>query len=337
MKKIFTLAVIIMTTLSVMAQMHGAMKFAGASRLSVSTTDIDNEDDVLLFTMTSPSTGDITLPEMKGMAAIPSFTIKDVTFSLGADHVVNFPEQTFALTVMADGVEKAVTGSSLSGSFNMADNSLTLTAVFKYGTMPFAMTYNIKAYYVKPVTNSINVSIGGIYNYNNENVTYNVRKYMDDGVEKVDVEVPSYTLDNTMMGNLTLGGYTVKGLLYDEAKQGYYRDYKDDNLSFHFTAENGGTKTMDGDYVFNSSKDNNILVKYSGTEISSIVNTFQMGSMPFSITTTFGNETSGIDDIIGTGTNTGQRNNAVYDLQGRRVGADAKGIVIINGKKYLRK
>lgn len=326
-----------MVALNVLAQMHGAMKFVGASRLSVQTMNIDNENDTVLFEMKSPSTGDITLPEMKGMATIPSFTIKGVAFSLGTDHVVTFPEQTFGLTVMADGVEKAVTGSSLSGSFNMADNSLTLTAVFKYGTMPFAMTYNITAYYVKPVTNSINVSIGGIYNYSNGSVTYNVRKYMDDGVEKVDVEVPSYTLDNTMMGNLTLGGYTVKGLLYDEARQGYYRDYKDDNLSFHFTAENGGTKTMDGDYVFNSSKDNNILVKYSGTDISSIVNTFQMGSMPFSITTMFGNETSGIDDIIGTGTNTGQRNDAVYNLQGRRVGANAKGIVIINGKKYLRR
>ena len=38
---------------------------------------------------------------------------------------------------------------------------------------------------------------------------------------------------------------------------------------------------MDGEYTFNSEKDNNILVKYDGNRVTDIVNTFQMGSMPF--------------------------------------------------------
>ena len=31
---------------------------------------------------------------------------------------------------------------------------------------------------------------------------------------------------------LTLGTYTVKGLIYDEAKGGFYHDYRKDGLSF---------------------------------------------------------------------------------------------------------
>lgn len=85
------------------------------------------------------------------------------------------------------------------------------------------------------------------------------------------------------MGDLTLGSYVVKGLIYDETRGGFYRDYKGDGLSFHFTAMQGGTKTMDGEYAFNSERDNNILVKYNGSNVESIVNTFQMGAMPFGI------------------------------------------------------
>lgn len=111
-----------------------------------------------------------------------------------------------------------------------------------YGAMPFAMTYDIKGYYVKSVTNAITVTVGGAFNYTNPNVTYKVRKYMEEDVQKVDVEIPTYTLDNTVMGNLTLGTYTLKGLTYDQEKGGFYRDYKNDGLTFHFTAENGGKK-----------------------------------------------------------------------------------------------
>mgnify|MGYP006895913413 CR=1 FL=1 len=114
---------------------------------------------------------------------------------------------------------------------------------------------------------------------------------MDGNVEKLDVEVPFYTLDNTVMGNLSLGKYVVKGLEYDEAKGGFYRDYANDGLSFHFTAVNGDKKTMDGNYTFNSEVPNNILVKYNGTTVEQIVNTFQMGTMPMGIVSTFSTST----------------------------------------------
>jgi len=337
MKKIFTLMLVAMTAVSMKAQMHGAMKFAGKSSLQVSTMNIDNPKDTVVFTLIDAASGDITLSNMQaqGMPEIPSFTIKGVSFSMGANHVITFPEQTFSTAVTVDGVEKTVTGTSLSGTYDMADQSLTLNVVFKYGAMPFPMAYSVKAYYVKSVTNAITVSVGGMFTYNNESVTYNVRKYIDEGLEKLDVEVPQYQLDGTVMGDLTLGSYTIKGLTYNEEKGGFYRDYKDDGLMFHFVAKQNGTTTMDNDYSFNSAKDNNILVKYSGNNIESIVNTFQMGAMPFGIVTTFNNIVNGIDNVKVA--DKAKNDGVAYDLSGRRVGDNYKGIVIVNGKKYLRR
>lgn len=335
MKKFFTLVFATMLAGNMMAQMHGALTFAGASSVNVSTMNIENASDTVKFEMASMSAGNITLPAMKGMSTIPSFTIENVAFTMGENHVITMADQAFTSKVTVDGVEKNITGSSISGTYNMADNSLTLKAVFQYGAMPFPMTYNIKSYYVKAVTSAINVNVGGMFPYANESVTYNVRKYMDGDVQKVDVEVPTYTLDNTVMGNLTLGTYTVKGLVYDEEKGGFYRDYKNDGLSFHFIAENDGNKTMDGDYEFNAQKDNNILVKYNGSKITDIVNTFQMGAMPFGIVSSFNSAATGISSVK----NDIQKKNdgKMYNLNGQVVSESYKGVVIVNGKKYFKK
>ena len=336
MKKFFTFVFATMLAGNMMAQMHGALTFAGASTMSVLTQNTENASDTVKFEMASMSAGNITLPAMKGgMAPIPSFTIKNVAFTKGDNHVITMAEQPFEAQVTVDGVEKAIKGSSVSGTYNMADNSLTLKAVFQYGAMPFAMTYNIKSYYVKAVTSAITVNVGGMFPYANEGVTHNVRKYMDGDVQKVDVEVPTYTLDNTLMGNLTLGTYTVKGLVYDEEKGGFYRDYKNDGLSFHFTAEQNGNKTMDGDFEFNTAKDNNILVKYNGSKITDIVNTFQMGAMPFGIVSSFNSATTGISSVK----NDVQKKNdgKMYNLNGQVVSESYKGVVIVNGKKYFKK
>lgn len=335
MKKFFTLVFATMLAGNMMAQMHGALTFAGASTMNVLNQDTENASDTVKFEMASMSAGNITLPAMKGMATIPSFTIKNVAFTKGDNHVITMAEQPFEAQVTVDGVEKAIKGSSVSGTYNMADNSLTLKAVFQYGAMPFPMTYNIKSYYVKAVTSAITVNVGGMFPYANEGVTYNVRKYMDGDVQKVDVEIPTYKLDNTLMGNLTLGTYTVKGLTYDEEKGGFYRDYKNDGLSFHFTAEKDGNKSMDGEYGFNTAKDNNILGKYDGSKITDIVNTFQMGAMPFGIVSSFNSAATGISSVK----NDVQKKNdgKMYNLNGQVVSESYKGVVIVNGKKYFKK
>lgn len=338
MKRIFTLLFAVLTATTIMAQMHGPMKFVGASKMSVSTMNIDNPSDTILFAMNGMESGNITLPAMKGMQTIPSFTISGAKFTLGENHVVTFADQTFSAKVKVDGDEKNITGSSLSGTYNMADNSLSLTVVFQYGKMPMSMTYSVKGYYVKAVSNPITVTVGGQFTYNNDNVTYELRRYKDGETDKLDVTVPSYTLANTIMGDLTLGSYTVKGLVYDEAQGGYYRDYKNDGLKFHFTAVQGGKTTMDKDYDFATDKDNNILVKYEGNNVSSIVNTFQVGTMPFGIVSVFSGATTSINDITTTPSHDLNTTPSVqYNLAGQRVDNNYKGIVIVNGKKYLRK
>lgn len=338
MKRIFTLLFAVLTATTIMAQMHGPMKFVGASKMSVSTMNIDNPSDTILFAMNGMESGNITLPAMKGMQTIPSFTISGAKFTLGENHVVTFADQTFSTKVKVDGAEKNITGSSLSGTYNMADNSLSLTVVFQYGKMPMSMTYSVKGYYVKAVSNPITVTVGGQFTYNNDNVTYELRRYKDGETDKLDVTVPSYTLANTIMGNLTLGSYTVKGLVYDEAQGGYYRDYKNDGLKFHFTAVQGGKTTMDKDYDFATDKDNNILVKYEGNNVSSIVNTFQVGTMPFGIVSVFSGATTSINNITTTPShNLNTTSSQQYNLAGQRVDNNYKGIVIVNGKKYLRK
>lgn len=317
-----------------MAQMHGALNFVGASTANVQTQNVESASDTVRFEMVSAAAGNITLPKIvNDNFVISSFTIENVAFAMGANHVITIADQTFATKVTVGGEEKDITGSSFTGTYNMADNSLTLKAVFKYGAMPFNMSYDIKAYYIKPVASAINVNVGGAFNYDNESVAYNVRKYMDGNVQKVDVEIPTYTLANTVMGNLTLGTYTVRGLTYDEEKGGFYRDYKDDGLTFHFSAEMGGKKTMDGDYSFNPEKDNNILVKYNGNKVEDIVNTFQMGSMPFAIVSKFTSDPTAITSVKSNGMGDGK----IYNLNGQVVDKYYKGVVIVNGKKYLKK
>ena len=75
MKKFFTLLAALFVATTMMGQMHGPMKFVGASNMSVSSTSNDNPSDTILFEMADMATGHITLPAMKGMQTIPDFVI----------------------------------------------------------------------------------------------------------------------------------------------------------------------------------------------------------------------------------------------------------------------
>ena len=92
MKRIFTLVFAVLAAIGMKAQMHGALNFVGASKVSVMTTVIENPSDTVSFVMNDMTTGSITLPAMKGMSTIPSFTIENVKFSMGANHVVSFSD-----------------------------------------------------------------------------------------------------------------------------------------------------------------------------------------------------------------------------------------------------
>jgi hypothetical protein len=159
MKK--TILIVVMTMFSYVlmnAQSHGAMKFAGPSTFGVAAMDAwqDNESDTILFLMNSVSDADITIPAMyyKAMQlTIPSFTIHGATFSMDyTTRNATFDEQTFEETIVVDGEEKQIKGTSFSAFYNHAEKVFSLQMVISYGKMPFPVTYSIQAEYVSPET-----------------------------------------------------------------------------------------------------------------------------------------------------------------------------------------
>jgi len=159
MKK--TILIVVMTMFSYVlmnAQSHGAMKFAGPSTFGVAAMDAwqDNESDTILFLMNSVSDADITIPAMyyKAMQlTIPSFTIHGATFSMDyTTRNATFDEQTFEETIVVDGEEKQIKGTSFSAFYNHAEKVFLLQMVISYGKMPFPVTYSIQAEYVSPET-----------------------------------------------------------------------------------------------------------------------------------------------------------------------------------------
>ena len=330
MKKIFTLFLLTTAMLSAMAQGgHAPMKFSGKATIEVSGSTVATlESDTVRY-----AGADVTLPEMRyGNFVIPSFTIHGTQFSMDMSTMtVTFPEQQFQESITVDGVEKTIIGTSLTGSYaHDAYNTFTLKVSFMYGAMPMPLTYSITAYYIKDYTDKLDVSIGGMFNYSADNVTYSVRTYPENGNTLLDVTVPSYELEGTPLGNLTVGSYTVKGLAMDDQQGGYYRDYVGDGLTMHFKSVKDGQTGMDGDYVMNE-MENNILVVYEGRNIK-VINAFHPGKMPFQIVSTFpGNKETAVETVKVAE----QKDAPAYNLAGQRTGAGYKGLVIKGGKKYF--
>ena len=316
--------------LSAMAQGgHAPMKFSGKATIEVSGSTVATlESDTVRY-----AGADVTLPEMRyGNFVIPSFTIHGTQFSMDMSTMtVTFPEQQFQESITVDGVEKTIIGTSLTGSYaHDAYNTFTLKVSFMYGAMPMPLTYSITAYYIKDYTDKLDVSIGGMFNYSADNVTYSVRTYPENGNTLLDVTVPSYELEGTPLGNLTVGSYTVKGLAMDDQQGGYYRDYVGDGLTMHFKSVKDGQTGMDGDYVMNE-MENNILVVYEGRNIK-VTNAFHPGKMPFQIVSTFpGNKETAVETVKVAE----QKDAPAYNLAGQRTGAGYKGLVIKGGKKYF--
>ena len=331
MRKIFTLFVVSFFTLIASAQgQHAAaaMKFVGKANFSVSSVNVPVESDTILY-----AGSDFTIPSMTYSMAghdmvIPSFVITNTTFT-GGYAGVTWEDQTFTATT-TDG--NTVNGSSLMGSFthNNGIYNVKLSITFTYGKMPMPITYTIDSYYVKAYSTLLDATIDQTYQ-TAEAVTYNVRTYLDGDVTKVDIEVPTFSLTESAIGALTSGGYTVKGLVYDEVKKAYYRDYTSDGLKMHFTATG-----MDSDYELGTNgKKQEISVAFDGTKDINIQNVFQPGRMPFPIATSFVINTS--TDVKTIATKTAANIEAVYNLSGQRGTNGAKGLLIKNGKKYICK
>lgn len=94
--------------------------------------------------------------------------------------------------------------------------------------------------------------------------------------ETITITLPEYSLENTMMGDMTLGSVTITGLAYDEAKGCFYRDYGGEGI----------TQTMNGTtYPLNSPSSITVIKDKEGN--LTIENPFTMGKMPLPLTATF--------------------------------------------------
>lgn len=177
-------------------------------------------------------------------------------------------------------------------------------------------------------TDKLDVVVNNTFEYcTNGKVTYNIHVYEENDTTKLDVEIPAYQLEGTVIGTLSIGAYTVKGLIHDEEKGGYYRDYKDDGLTMSFS--NGGM--ISGNYKFSVG---NILVTMNDKKVVSIINTFTPGTMPFPIVSTFPEGFATAIDIIKD--DSVNANGIIYNITGQQVESNSRGIIIVNGKKYLK-
>lgn len=127
------------------------------------------------------------------------------------------------------------------------------------------------------------VLVGGTYEYH-ATILYQVLKNDDN---TIDVIVPEYELKATVMGDLTIGKYTIKNIPYDAEKGAYYKEYADGTMSVHIKSVPTSGPGMDKDYLFNDNTiTTSIEVKTDGTN-ANVVNNYSIGNMPFPIETTF--------------------------------------------------
>lgn len=338
MNKILTLLAAVAFATTSMAQ-SGAMTFVGKANFFVTMNgqkmgETNLPSDTIIY-----SGKDITFPSMTyNGSVIPSFTVKNTTFS-GGMNGVTWADQTFEAIAEVDGQTKTITGTSLSGTYSRQNNihKLSLSITFKYGNMPMPTSYTIEAYYVKAYTDRLDVSVGGMYNYPADvPVTYNVRTYEEDGATKLDVAVPAYVLKNTAIQDINAGSYTVKGLTYNEEKGGYYRNYANDGITMQFSSTGGiapGEYALDGGTSGTNIQDILVKLDEKGTVVS-ILNQFKVGKMPFQLVSTFPGTLvpTAISNIENT-----EASSTIFNLNGQAVKNVKKGnIYIQNGKKVIK-
>lgn len=191
MKKIYTLIVALVATVSAMAQGHGAMNFVGTSTFYVAgmqestTTQVENDKVILTLTGTGNKQAEIVFPDMGYNHQGSEMSLKSFTANSGVDYVMtgsfmtgdmafDWAEGEFSTTTTgADGFEKAVSG-KLSAKYAHSAQKFEVTAEFTYGAMPFPIHYEFVGNYQK-VTGVENVNANVNDNHNPDvNQAYNL-------------------------------------------------------------------------------------------------------------------------------------------------------------------
>jgi len=134
------------------------------------------------------------------------------------------------------------------------------------------------------------LKVGGVFGpFTSATVGYKVTAN-EDGSINVTASEEKYT-GVTMVGNLTLGTYTVKNLAYDKATNSFSRDYSEDGIKVHFKT-NGGSMKKDEDYAFGKISKMTVTLAEDGT--LTITNNYKIGAMPFPISATY----TGVNSLL---------------------------------------
>lgn len=135
--------------------------------------------------------------------------------------------------------------------------------------------------YVGEYSGKMTLSIAGQYDYETD-----IRVKISRGDnETISVAFPEYSLSNTMMGDITLGGLTLDNLIYDSSKVYFNLSYGEAGKKQYFKSQSNGKVTMDGYYDLTAPSEITVAMNENGTV--TIVNSFRIGSMPMPITATF--------------------------------------------------
>lgn len=138
-------------------------------------------------------------------------------------------------------------------------------------------------------TNSVQVGNNEDWTYTAD-ISYEITAN-EDGT--INIIVPEYTLEGTMMGDLTLGTYTISNIQFNQELGTYFCAYGYDELQMNFK-----TTEIDRDYYFSYiNPTSNITIQpKNGMPGVKVKNTFGLGvieegvfqkKMPYTITATF--------------------------------------------------
>lgn len=128
------------------------------------------------------------------------------------------------------------------------------------------------------------INVGFFFTYTSDGSdTYEVTANEDGTINLI---VPKITFKKTMMGDLTLGTYTIKNIPYIAGEKVFEKAYKDDKIKFHFTAVKDGKVTTDADYTLDKDVCKVTISKGDDGKLT-VKNNYQMGNMPMTIYGTF--------------------------------------------------
>lgn len=93
-------------------------------------------------------------------------------------------------------------------------------------------------------TGTDQVTIGGQWTYTSS-ADYTITANADGSIN---LTIGTETYENTIMGNITQGAFTIKNIPYDAKTLSFTKDYAADNLSAHVTMVKDGNILKDDDF-----------------------------------------------------------------------------------------